>query len=164
MEADRDAIREARAAFATDIGQLKATVTNAGHRLQELERGRRIAVAAESVRRLKTGRFGRAPARQAQPRSPMPRRRCSRLRQRQTEDCAADISLRSPRPWSHARRAASVGWKPRVLAAAPAPRHRRTGARRAESRPPPQPPHRRPERCPHHFIHCHVKPQFSHRE
>src|SRR4051794_1033995 len=53
MEADRDAIREARAAFAADIAQLKSTVANAGHRLQELERGRRIAVAAESVRRLK---------------------------------------------------------------------------------------------------------------
>src|SRR3954465_12553488 len=36
MEADRDAIREARAAFAGDIGHLKATVAGAGHRLQEL--------------------------------------------------------------------------------------------------------------------------------
>src|SRR5437868_2376786 len=31
MEADRDAIREARAAFAADIAQLKSTVANAGH-------------------------------------------------------------------------------------------------------------------------------------
>src|SRR5438132_5085742 len=55
MEADRDSIREARATFAREIGQLKATVTRSGQRLSELERGRRIAQAAESVRRLKTG-------------------------------------------------------------------------------------------------------------
>jgi len=55
MEADRDAIREARATFAREIGQLKRTVTVSGQRLAELERGRRIALASESVRRLKTG-------------------------------------------------------------------------------------------------------------
>src|SRR4029077_674317 len=32
MEADRDAIRQARSAFAAEIGQLKASVTNAGQR------------------------------------------------------------------------------------------------------------------------------------
>src|SRR5262245_39256949 len=51
MEADRDSIRAARAAFAADIGSLRATVANAGHRLAELERGRRIALAADCVRR-----------------------------------------------------------------------------------------------------------------
>src|SRR3954470_24416103 len=55
MEADRDALREARATFGREIGSLKATVRRSGQRLAELERGRRIAAAAESVRRLKAG-------------------------------------------------------------------------------------------------------------
>src|SRR6187397_1699186 len=55
MEADRDAIREARATFSREIGSLKATVRKSAQRLAELERGRRIASAAESVRRLKAG-------------------------------------------------------------------------------------------------------------
>src|ERR1043165_9700898 len=55
MEADRDSIREARATFAREITGLKATVRKSSQRLAELERGRRIAQAAESVRRLKTG-------------------------------------------------------------------------------------------------------------
>src|SRR3954451_9412831 len=45
MEADRDAIREARATFTREIGSLKATVRKSAHRLAELERGRRIASA-----------------------------------------------------------------------------------------------------------------------
>src|SRR5258708_35340126 len=61
MEADRDSIREARATFAREIGQLKATVSRSGQRLSELERGRRIAQAAESGRRLKTGNGAFAP-------------------------------------------------------------------------------------------------------
>src|SRR5882672_2012857 len=61
MEADRDAIREARATFSREIGSLKATVRKSAQRLAELERGRRIASAAESVRRLKAGN-GSAPA------------------------------------------------------------------------------------------------------
>jgi phage shock protein A len=55
MEADRDSIRAARATFAAESTKLKATVATASRRLSELERGRRIAHAAESVRRLKTG-------------------------------------------------------------------------------------------------------------
>src|SRR4051795_13734661 len=55
MEADRDSIREARATFAREILGLKTAVRRSGQRLAELERGRRIALAAESVRRLKTG-------------------------------------------------------------------------------------------------------------
>ena len=54
MEMDRDFIREARATFAREIAGLKASVRKSGQRLAELERGRRMAVAAESARRLKT--------------------------------------------------------------------------------------------------------------
>ncbi len=53
LEADRDALREARGTFASEIGKLKRIVADAGRRLTELERGRRIAQAAELVRRLK---------------------------------------------------------------------------------------------------------------
>ena len=52
MEADRDSIREARATFAREIGQLKATVVRSGQRLSELERGRRIAQSVPPLRRL----------------------------------------------------------------------------------------------------------------
>src|SRR6185437_14467353 len=48
MEADRDALREARATFAKEIAHLKKAVANATHRLAELDRGRRIAQAAEA--------------------------------------------------------------------------------------------------------------------
>src|SRR5262245_29273457 len=88
MEADRDAIREARSAFAADINQLKATVANAGRRLQELERGRRIALAAESVRRLKvTGTGTAGPTALAEAEATL-----KRLRHRQAEDAAAQVA------------------------------------------------------------------------
>ena len=54
MEVDRDAVRDGRAAFAREIAHLKRTTADAGRRLAELERGRRIAQAAEAVRRLKS--------------------------------------------------------------------------------------------------------------
>jgi phage shock protein A len=86
MEADRDAIGASRAAFAADIGGFKATVTNAGQRLAELERGRRIALAAESVRRLKSsgapGSTGTAALAEAEA-------TLRRLRERQAEEAAA---------------------------------------------------------------------------
>jgi phage shock protein A len=87
MEADRDAIRESRRAFAADVAQLKVAVASAGQRLAELERGRRIALAAESVRRLKarsgtTGTSGMAALAEAE-------RTLKRLRERQVEEAAA---------------------------------------------------------------------------
>jgi phage shock protein A len=89
MEADRDAIREARAAFAADIGALKGTVANAGHRLAELERGRRIALAAESVRRLKSSR---GPGASGAVTLAEAEATLKRLRERQAEDAAADAA------------------------------------------------------------------------
>jgi len=87
MEADRDAIREARATFAREIASLKATVRKSAQRLTELERGRRIASAAESVRRLKAGsglmvRGGATALADAE-------QTLRRLRERQAEDAAA---------------------------------------------------------------------------
>jgi phage shock protein A len=86
MEADRDAIRQARAAFAADIGSLKSTVATAGHRLSELERGRRIALAAESVRRLKSTR---SPGVSGATALAEAEATLKRLRERQAEDAAA---------------------------------------------------------------------------
>jgi phage shock protein A len=92
MEADGDAVREARATFAREIAHLKRTTVDAGRRLAELERGRRIAQAAEAVRRLKTGgpaRLGGATA-LADAEATL-----RRLRERQAEDAAIDASVES---------------------------------------------------------------------
>src|SRR5262249_21764339 len=89
-EADRDAIRQARTTFAKEIGQLKASVAHAGQRLAELERGRRIALAAESVRRLKAAQGGRGTAdvsALADAEATL-----KRLRERQAESAAADAA------------------------------------------------------------------------
>lgn len=87
MEADRDSIREARATFAREIASLKAVVRKSGQRLAELERGRRIASAAESVRRLKTGHgFGTPGGTTALADAEATLRR---LRERQAEDADA---------------------------------------------------------------------------
>lgn len=87
MEADRDAIREARATFAREIGSLKATVRKSAARLAELERGRRIASAAESVRRLKAGAGLMAP--DGATALADAEQTLRRLRERQAEDAAA---------------------------------------------------------------------------
>jgi phage shock protein A len=89
MEADRDAIREARATFAREIAGLKAAVRRSGQRLAELERGRRIAMAAESVRRLKTGGIAGPAGNAALADAESTLRR---LRERQAEDAAAETA------------------------------------------------------------------------
>src|SRR5262249_44545356 len=48
LEAERSALEEARQAAAKDIAELKASLRQAAFRLADLERGRRIAVAADS--------------------------------------------------------------------------------------------------------------------
>ena len=88
MEADRDAIREARATFAREIASLKTAVRRSGQRLAELERGRRIALAAESVRRLKTGHGLANPSGTTALADAEATLR--RLRERQTEDATAE--------------------------------------------------------------------------
>lgn len=90
MEADREAVREERVTLAQEIAHLKRTAADAGRRLAELERGRRIAQAAEAVRRLKTrgpARLGDATA-LAEAEATL---RC--LRERQAEDAAIDASM-----------------------------------------------------------------------
>jgi len=84
MEADRDSVREARATFAREIAGLKATVRKSSQRLAELERGRRIAQAAESVRRLKTAGAPAGNTALADAETTL-----RRLRERQAEETAA---------------------------------------------------------------------------
>jgi phage shock protein A len=92
MEADSNAIREARATFGREIAHLKRAMTDASRRLAELERGRRIAQAAEAVRRLKSGRSvdigGAAALADAET-------TLKRLRERQAEDAAIDASVQA---------------------------------------------------------------------
>jgi phage shock protein A len=90
IEADRDAIREARATFAREIAHLKRVMADAGCRLAELERGRRIAQAAEAVRRLKTRGPARVGGTAALAEAEATLRR---LRERQAEDAAIDASV-----------------------------------------------------------------------
>jgi len=91
LEADHDAIRQARTTYGGEIARLRSCVANAGRRLTELARGRRIAQAAEAVRRLKGGPAGDAgSADLAQAEATL-----RRLRARQVEEAAADAALRS---------------------------------------------------------------------
>jgi phage shock protein A len=92
LEADRDAIREARAHFSREIGQMKSTVAGASRRLAELERGRRIAQTAEAVRRLRAGGPANASETAAIAEAVLTLRR---LRARQAEEAAAAAALQT---------------------------------------------------------------------
>ena len=91
LEADRDAIRDARATYGGEIGHLRHAVANATRRLADLERGRRIAQAADAVRRLKLGPAGCAGSADLAEAEATLRR----LRERQMEEAAADVAFRS---------------------------------------------------------------------
>jgi phage shock protein A len=105
MEVDRDAIRQARATFAAEAAQLKTAVGNATHRLADLERGRRIAQAAEAVRRLKAG-CG-TPGSVANTALADAEATLKRLRERQSEDAAAEAALQSLDPAAASQTVAS---------------------------------------------------------
>ena len=53
LEAERDAIRAARQKFEREVARIRAVVADATRRQAELERGRRIAAAAETARRMR---------------------------------------------------------------------------------------------------------------
>jgi phage shock protein A len=116
MEADRDALREARATFAREISGLKATVRKSGQRLAELERGRRIALAAESVRRLKAGSGLATPSSTTALADAETTLR--RLRERQSEDAAAHNAYETldnePNPTTVADRLEAAGFGKRT--------------------------------------------------
>jgi phage shock protein A len=120
MEADRDSIREARATFAHEIGNLKATVRKSSQRLAELERGRRIASAAESVRRLKAGSGLATPSGSTALADAEATLR--RLRERQFEDAAAVDAFEAldnePNPVSVADKLEAAGFGKRTRSTA----------------------------------------------
>jgi phage shock protein A len=128
MEADREAIREARSSFAREVAGLRTAVRNAGHRLADLERGRRIAQAAEAVRRLKSGRGspGTSNAALADAETTL-----KRLRERQIEEAAADAAtaaLDGQTGITDRLEAAGFGRRTRPTAADVLDRLRRRGA------------------------------------
>ncbi len=61
LEAERDASATARALFAAEIAKLRGHVLQQQMRFSQLERGRRIARAAEAVRMARRGRVEAAP-------------------------------------------------------------------------------------------------------
>ena len=113
MEADRDAIQTARKAFGDEIAHLRMTTAHAGSRLAELERGRRIAQAAEAVRRLKSGVGGAGVAGSAA--LAQAEATLKRLRERQAQDATAEEALASlvTPPSGIADRLEGAGFGPR---------------------------------------------------
>jgi phage shock protein A len=96
MENDRTAVGEACASCADEIARLRSTVADFTRRLADLDRGRRIAKAAEAVRRLKAGHnpqgiIGTAALAEAED-------TLRRLRDRQTDDVAVDNVMQSLDP------------------------------------------------------------------
>jgi phage shock protein A len=90
LEGDAEAATGARAGFARETAKLRKMTSDAERRLQELERGRRAARAAEAVRRLRTrggDALGGASALHEAEAT------LKRLRERQSEDEAASQAL-----------------------------------------------------------------------
>jgi phage shock protein A len=116
LEADRDSYRAAKALFEPEIQRLREYVAQARQRLLAVERGRRIARAAESIRVMRRGGVEeegphRATLSEAEA-------TLSRLRDRQAEIRAADEALddleTASRPETIAEKLAAKGFGPRV--------------------------------------------------
>jgi phage shock protein A len=116
LETDRDAYRGAKALFEPEIRRLRDYVAQAEQRLAAVQRGRRIARAAESVRVVRRGRIEdeglhRATLSEAEA-------TLSRLRERQGELQAADEALddleAASRPETIAEKLAARGFGPPV--------------------------------------------------
>jgi phage shock protein A len=116
LEADRDAAMTARTLFATEIARLKRQVASAEARITELDRGRRVARAAEAVRGLRRG--GIEAARPYESTLPEAERTLKRLRDRQIEAQAADDALveldAASGPLATAEKLAEQGFGPRL--------------------------------------------------
>ncbi len=93
LESDAAAIAEAQATFATEAKHLKRHVANAQQRFAEIERGRRLAQAAEAVRKLKSS--GGLTATGASPALADAEATLKRLRDRQIEEAAVEAHLQT---------------------------------------------------------------------
>jgi len=120
LEADRDAAMTARTLFASEITRMKAQVANAEARITELDRGRRIARAAEAVRALRRG--GIEAARPYESTLPEAENTLKRLRARQIEAQAASDALieldAATGPLATAGKLAEQGFGPRLKSTA----------------------------------------------
>jgi phage shock protein A len=120
LEADRDAAMTARTLFASEITRMKAQVANAEARITELDRGRRIARAAETVRALRRG--GIEAARPYESTLPEAENTLKRLRARQIEAQAASDALieldAATGPLATAEKLAEQGFGPRLKSTA----------------------------------------------
>jgi phage shock protein A len=116
LEADRDSYRAAKALFAPEIQRLREYVAQAQQRLLAVERGRRIARAAESIRVMRRGGVeeeGPHRATLAEAEATL-----GRLRNRQAEIRAADEALdeleAASRPETVTEKLAAKGFGPGV--------------------------------------------------
>src|SRR5256714_7538743 len=120
LEADRDAAMTARTLFASEITRMKRQVANAEARITELDRGRRIARAAEAVRALRRG--GIEAARPYESTLPEAENTLRRLRERQIEAQAASDALveldAASGPLATAEKLAEQGFGPRLKSTA----------------------------------------------
>jgi len=120
LEADRDAAMTARTLFASEITRMKRQVANAEARITELDRGRRIARAAEAVRALRRG--GIEAARPYESTLPEAENTLRRLRERQIEAQAASDALieldAATGPLATAEKLAAQGFGPRLKSTA----------------------------------------------
>lgn len=116
LEADRDAALTARRLFAGEIERLRAHVSQAEGRIAAVDRGRRIARAAELVRDLRRGRID--PARPYEATLSEAETTLNRLRQRQMEAVAAEEALdeidASVAPARAAEHLAAAGFGPKL--------------------------------------------------
>ena len=116
LEADRDAAQAARMLFASEIARLRAIVTQAGQRLTALDRGRRVARAAESVRTMRKTPIEEGGTREST--LSEAEATLQRLRERQAESMAADDALAqldpAVNPIDVAERMAAHGFGPRL--------------------------------------------------
>jgi phage shock protein A len=120
LEADRDAAMTARTLFASEITRLKRQVAGAEARITDLDRGRRLARAAEAVRSLRRG--GIEAARPYESTLPEAESTLKRLRERQIEAHAADEALveldTASGPLATAEKLAEQGFGPRLKSTA----------------------------------------------
>jgi phage shock protein A len=120
LEADRDAAMTARTLFASEITRMKRHVANAEARITELDRGRRIARAAEAVRALRRG--GIEAARPYESTLSEAEKTLKRLRERQIEAQAASDALieldAATGPLATAEKLAEQGFGPRLKSTA----------------------------------------------
>ena len=120
LEADRDAAMTARTLFASEITRLKRQVSGAEARITDLDRGRRLARAAEAVRNMRRG--GVEATRPYEATLPEAERTLKRLRERQIEAQAADEALieldTASGPLATAEKLAEQGFGPRLKSTA----------------------------------------------